>query len=883
MATPDTAPHDVNNHKQVKPGQANITPLQLQLRTHPLRQDHPLRGGLAGESLHEGGVPEGAPGCGFTDPAALGPQGAPPNSIPVEEVPRRSPPSQISNPNHGGRFINHHNGDTEEYFEPPGSMPGHQAGNGNGNAGRRTNRRNLPHHSFDDKCVQPFQSSKPVCHHYPLMDVNEIVQVEPGSHQIPRCHVPQSEPIQYSTTIDQGKCQERHTNIPCIYTEEDIHVAAPNAVHRTQLEKGSFGILSGACSHGQDTGFCNPNLSETRTAGPIVVNNNAVHVHAHSQVSCTYGREAGLRSDSHAKQNFRRIIDHESVGHSEPTAMVKPLPQEGTLCAEEEEEEEDTMPICLRRILAGKHRGNIPGETFKMSPEGDWPVHCPKVPELNLASVLEAIPADYASRIAELKNQMEQTPQVRIPVRNSDVSQEVIRQMLETDTIEEYVGPLAHNSVLFLIAEESKCRYRIITWPIVHNADISYEWSSLAFQADPVDLAALVQEAEYGCSFDMKCSFYQIPCTGNFIFQVGDRKYRMKRLPMGYVGSCEIVQLILQGIGALVKRAYPSVHYKVHVDNILFYDKQLSTMMAAEMYFLTLAMAFSITVGDVVKTSAVVNFHTLVLAFRSKTVQFSQKAMTKLKTIRSCLGMSLRSKGNVTWPLLCTTTARPSFLRLISQLLYMSRILFVSSKFRMGSMAQHYQVMQIARASAYHLQQGRQNISLTKGIIAQILHLANIIPLTPWSIEATCTQQPDCEFYTDASCTGGGYYLQDGTHEASAGWPWIERCPSKMMAVAEAAALAEAIVSPVCKDFCKNKVLCSIKIDNMTVLHCLRKGYSAAQQLNLWIAKILANLRGSYQFEYVATSENQADKMSRILWNEDNTTNIGISWKIEKH
>ena len=163
-------------------------------------------------------------------------------------------------------------------------------------------------------------------------------------------------------------------------------------------------------------------------------------------------------------------------------------------------------------------------------------------------------------------------------VADSHLAKKVLRAMQRADLIESAdATSTVANCIVFLVGEIEKLRNRIIAWPIVANMIISalYQWDhSVSQQADIVELCQQLfsQPETFAATYDLKASFYQLKIPQHwkklFVFASHGKLWQWKRLPMGFVPSAEIEQLITASISFIASRHVSSL-VKTHVDNFI--------------------------------------------------------------------------------------------------------------------------------------------------------------------------------------------------------------------------------------------------------------------------------------------------------------------------
>jgi hypothetical protein len=582
--------------------------------------------------------------------------------------------------------------------------------------------------------------------------------------------------------------------------------------------------------------------------------------------------------DPQAQDRFRAAIYDDAL-HVNPAVQVR----------HDVRDSEDRPPHSrkivlaetVKRIIEGRHTGAIPGYRHQRYKDANkWPAHCPAVETIRLDDLLQdpRFPKELAQRIKLLLSGESDYKLDTNTARSRESNfHEIdpIEDMLRVGVIEVADEEDSVNCVVFLIPEPAKYRWRIITWPLMDNQSIIYEWSPLAVQADVLEFGDDVQAMgnEVGCSFDLKVSFYQIELERlqrrRFVFSCKGKTYRMVRLPMGWRPSAEIMQLLLQGISRMALQPGARIGFRVHVDNVLFIGP-VKDIQATFRKFERICAEFNVTLGTVCSPSARIAFHSVVLNFNTRTISLADRAIAKLIIVKKSFERHLRTCGRAApWKLLEEDSLENShsgathypLLKALALLTYYARIGFEGSNFQRGCMADHWALMQLVRGAATATQSGAKSVLVTKQVCIRALTLLQVIPrnFCPSRVYAG---RPYFNLFTDASTTGAGFVINNAPHIKDKTWIWSKPYPRPdQMATAELAAIFLAI-SSIPPGTC-----IALFSDSTPALGALRRGYSPSRLVNSWVSRIWHTSRSQSiaiaRLEYVSTLENPADEGSR--------------------
>lgn len=268
----------------------------------------------------------------------------------------------------------------------------------------------------------------------------------------------------------------------------------------------------------------------------------------------------------------------------------------------------------LARIERGlKHTGTNRRDPWGRPTPKNLPIQNPSVAQADLDFFLAQVTSRQAHECLQEANRLLRTiPKVDATgLPPSSLSEDCMKAMLESGLIEECSSSGATaNALVFLTPEKlgtPKARYRFICDTISHNAvhdieppptftqmAIVLEQIAKRFDAEAKNVSLVLA--------DLQSAFYQValPTTAQFIFQVHNRCYRMRRLPMGYALSVSIMQNITKALvyeTLTQMQADNTVFWDVYIDNILFVASQEQAL-EFQTRLDALAKSFKITLGE---------------------------------------------------------------------------------------------------------------------------------------------------------------------------------------------------------------------------------------------------------------------------------------------
>lgn len=537
------------------------------------------------------------------------------------------------------------------------------------------------------------------------------------------------------------------------------------------------------------------------------------------------------------------------------------------------------FPRYLERIIEGRHRGPVRGQRARPNPE--WPSHAPSVTACDYAGIINAAAPELALRIKNLLTILTNTgieaKTIATPIsQKSSINRKTLRQLIKAGVVIAADDGAIVNTIVFLVPEPAKRRNRVIGWPIWANTK-DYEWAhDIAEQADIVEIINDVHNAEYGATFDLKCSFFQVllPEFANdaFVFELNGAKFKFTRLPMGYTASAEIMQLLTQTLAAEASKG-TQVKWRVHVDNVLFYGSYSDVEMAIA-NMIEVGKKFQVTYSETPSApQSKVLFHGVHLDFNEKTVEMAQKAKDKFKTFDQFFEEKLASPSHII-PL-CINGGQLPLLKLLGTATFWARTMFAGSRFTAGSMSEHFQVMQIIRAVARAQWQNKTTFLMNRGALARIRSWMKSIPC---EIKPPKLDHSDFIITTDACNTGGGFHIENVSSRTglpksfSRAYPWKTPANSSKMGVFElrsiAIALANSKITPSYPEGWRTATV-DVFTDSTIAIGALKKGYSPSSDINAEVMRIFEICRQKrlciHNISYVPTGENIADPLSRAV------------------
>lgn len=207
--------------------------------------------------------------------------------------------------------------------------------------------------------------------------------------------------------------------------------------------------------------------------------------------------------------------------------------------------------------------------------EKDWPIHVKNVGTIDTNKLTKLAPRSLKEQwLSSLKfltqEYLGQFRQHGSKVPKSKFTQEQIDVMLKAGKIEVWEGEVLGTVNAFLIIEALKERQRPIGEPYLNKLIPEEDIPRLRYPSRTRRRADIAGK-KYLIEFDFAAYFdqFELPeeIRGYFVFRVGDKKYALRRLPMGATFSPAIAQLatwiLTHGIGT------EEVTVSTMIDNVL--------------------------------------------------------------------------------------------------------------------------------------------------------------------------------------------------------------------------------------------------------------------------------------------------------------------------
>ena len=181
----------------------------------------------------------------------------------------------------------------------------------------------------------------------------------------------------------------------------------------------------------------------------------------------------------------------------------------------------------------------------------------------------------------------------------SSLSSTDFDQLLSNDIIERaLVCNHGHFGYLFCTPEWEKLRRRVVHDVLSANVLCKDPWP---LNFTPLNtLRSSVHKGQWGCTFDVKCMYYQFQLspTVRSRFPIRDEHgdlFFFKRLPMGFKWSCNIAQVIMLFLTQSI--ASNAIHIEVYIDNVMFVGSHLQVH-HARIDFLAICQKYSLILGE---------------------------------------------------------------------------------------------------------------------------------------------------------------------------------------------------------------------------------------------------------------------------------------------
>jgi len=225
-------------------------------------------------------------------------------------------------------------------------------------------------------------------------------------------------------------------------------------------------------------------------------------------------------------------------------------------------------------------------------PVGEGPLYAPAVKPMNVVALTEFAaqmlgedcPAVQDMRFVNdfLTNTAVHNAQPTSKMRASILSTSEIDTLLEAKLIEEVPFSSTTTTFAFLVSEEKKnaMRRRTIFHTIVDN-DQGPTASKRLMKITSIDLlSSRVRNSVVGAGRDFQSYYHQFKWSDEvstmFVFEVGDKKYKLTRSAMGHKNSAAAASTTTRLITqlALFLSRSQNVKYDIVIDDVLFLGKQ---------------------------------------------------------------------------------------------------------------------------------------------------------------------------------------------------------------------------------------------------------------------------------------------------------------------
>lgn len=441
-----------------------------------------------------------------------------------------------------------------------------------------------------------------------------------------------------------------------------------------------------------------------------------------------------------------------------------------------------------------------------------------------------------------------------IPINDvvvSDVPDKVIQALRGANIIEETPPESVRSwGKLFTVYEEAKHRQRVILWPEFLNESISYQ-SQFSLPGVREQLED-IRGVKWAVAFDLSASFYQCPLNDNvknfFAFRTLTNVFRFTRMVMGFPPAAEVMHTVLVVLSLEASRRckVPCV-VSPYIDNARSGSSRREDVAVwGEAFKEVCAEAgATLNVEDVNAPHQHGSFLGIDFDYAQGRARLTPKTLGKLQEVRKLVFKPFLSISEI--------------FELFGQLFHASSVLRFPIPY-------HCLKFLSKRASAFS---SHGNLALQTTIWPCILNsLTNWIDellRNPWT-DPLKAVLPHPILYTDASESGFGAVLfqTDGeVFKLSGRWSPLEA--SRRIEELEALAVTRALLF--FGESLRNGQL-TLRVDNTSVLHSVRKGYSRSYNLDKHIQETLRCLKDLQvdvvSVDYVPSAQNLADGPSRV-------------------
>lgn len=499
----------------------------------------------------------------------------------------------------------------------------------------------------------------------------------------------------------------------------------------------------------------------------------------------------------------------------------------------------------------------------KSQDDKSYPIYAPKMNTIQIdkirqeATIAEMQILEWLEDEKRYADLLRNIPLSKRPMMNSNLDYDELTTLLEAGIIEQTVEPPKAYCRIFFLGEEHKKRRRVIIEPRILNQCLNLQVANLTVSFASMDvIRKMVSETKKIYELDFKCFYYQIALAPMvrqyFCTRIGDKMYRVCRLPMGFSAAVSIAHSMSQIVSRkLCSQAFhEKIQHVVYIDNIYFLTADLAKDFdnAGHTIFRILD-DFSVTVGTNGETDTILGvkyntgektqalgekwkihepFFERVRCFLSQpTQQWTPRILWKL------FGVAVR------WALV-TQTPLANF--------------FVSVRV----------LRRLARSLAFGLINWDETFTIEDEVERTELRLwcQEAQRNTPTRIYLRQEGKHDAEIFTDASDAGWGVVIRrvGGTTLKIVHGHWPEERKTLIIAEKEALALQEGVFLANKKNL-KNPVF---YVDNSACCAAVHKGLSANKIINDTVIYITKSFGPKCNVTFVPSGENLADAPSRF-------------------
>ena len=265
-----------------------------------------------------------------------------------------------------------------------------------------------------------------------------------------------------------------------------------------------------------------------------------------------------------------------------------------------------------------------------------WPIHAKPVLPVNfelIEMVTQFEPDLKWLSHKELYESLRYSTMREAP--NSEVTEEQLQELLHKGFIElstkKPVGELFAPSMLFLVAEVSKRRRRVIHDCLAANALLP---DPRPFNFVPINLLRqAIGPAKFAFQFDCANWFWQIPIKEDmrdaFAFRMGEKWFRPTVLPMGFKHSVRIAHAIV--LWLVKKAAKQNSSFDVYIDNGIFWSTDRSQVATFRRTFLDLCSHFNVQLSECTEVTGQFMHRGIAFDLENNSMKLKETFVDKLK------------------------------------------------------------------------------------------------------------------------------------------------------------------------------------------------------------------------------------------------------------